>query len=307
MKIVLTGATGYIGRPLVAALQAAGHEVVVLTRRVSETSGFAPGVRAVSWDGRTAADSWVGELDGAGAVINLAGANIGEKRWTEDRKHELRQSRLDATQAVVEALQRTPEGRRPGVLVNTSGIDYYGDRGDEVVTEESPPGDSFLARLCVDWEEAALKAEPLGVRVVLMRTAVVFGRGAVALERLALPFKLFAGGPLGSGNQWFSWIHLDDIVGLYRLAVENGGVKGPLNAVAPDVRRAKDVAKEVGRVLGRPSWAPAPAVALKLILGEQADLVLHGRRAEARKALGLGYDFKYGDLHGALSQALTGV
>lgn len=307
MKIVLTGATGYIGRPLVAAFRAAEHEVVVLTRRVSETSGLAPGVRAVSWDGRTLADSWVGELDGAGAVINLAGANIGEKRWTEARKHELRQSRLDAAEAVVEALQRTPEGRRPGVLVNTSGIDYYGDRGDEVVTEESPPGDSFLARLCVDWEGAARTAEPLGVRVVLMRTAVVFGRGAVALERLAMPFKLFAGGPLGSGNQWFSWIHLDDIVGLYRLAVENDGAKGALNAVAPEVRREKDLAKEVGRVLGRPSWAPAPAVALKLILGEQADLVLHGRRAEARKAIALGYDFKYADLHGALSQALTGV
>ncbi len=307
MKVLLAGATGFVGRPLVAALQSAGHEVVVLTRRPSGDAGLAPGVRSASWDGRTVSESWAGELDGAGAVINLAGANIGEKRWTESRKQELRQSRIEATQAVIEALQRLPQGRRPGLLVNASGIDYYGDRGDEVVTEESPPGDSFLARLCVDWEGAARKAEPLGVRVVLMRTAVVFGRGATALERLAMPFKLFAGGPLGSGKQWFSWIHLDDAVGLYRLAMENGEARGPLNVVAPDARRERDVAKEVGRVLGRPSWVPAPAVALKLALGEQADLVLHGRHAQPRKAQTLGYSFKYPDLPGALTQALTGT
>ncbi|MGH2350580.1 MAG: TIGR01777 family oxidoreductase [Chloroflexota bacterium] len=302
MKIVLAGASGFLGRPLVEALHGAGHEAVVLTRRAGQAD--VAGARPVQWDARTVDDTWARELVGAGAVVNLAGANIGAKRWTDARKHELRQSRLDATSVIVDALGRAPAEQRPGVLVNASGIDYYGDRGDEVVTEESPPGDSFLARLCVDWEAAAKKAEPLGVRVVLIRTAVVLGRGAVALERLAMPFKLFAGGPLGSGDQWFSWIHLDDIVGLYRLAVENGEARGPVNAVAPDVRREKEVARELGQVLGRPSWAPAPAFALKLALGEQADLVLHGRRAVPQKALALGHQFKYPQLHEALALVL---
>ena len=306
MNIVLAGATGYIGRPLIAALHAASHRLVVLTRRPSETSGLPSGVELAEWDGRTATGSLAGVLDGAGAVINLSGANIGARRWTEARKQELLQSRIEPLAALTAAIAELPAGRRPGVLVSASGIDYYGDRGDEVVTEDSPPGDSFLARLCVSWEEAARKAEPLGLRVVSIRTAVVIGRGADVVKRLALPFRLFAGGPLGSGDQWFAWIHLEDIVGLYRLAVENEAAQGPLNAVAPDVRRMRDVATEMGRAMGRPSWAPAPAFALRAVLGEQADLVLHGRRAEPRRALALGYQFKYPDLPGALVQALGG-
>ena len=306
MNIVLAGATGYIGRPLIAALHAASHRLVVLTRRPSETGGLPAGVELVEWDGRTATGSLAGVLDGAGAVINLSGANIGARRWTEARKRELLQSRTEPLAALTAAIAQLPAGRRPGTLVSASGIDYYGDRGDEAVTEDSPPGDSFLARLCVSWEEGARKAEPLGLRVVSIRTAVVIGRGADVVKRLALPFRLFAGGPLGSGDQWFAWIHLEDIVGLYRLAVENEAAKGPLNAVAPDVRRMRDVATELGRAMGRPSWAPAPAFALRAALGEQADLVLHGRRAESRRALALGYQFKYPDLPGALVQALGG-
>ncbi|HEU5316032.1 MAG TPA: TIGR01777 family oxidoreductase, partial [Chloroflexota bacterium] len=195
-------------------------------------------------------------------------------------------------------------GDRPRSLVSASGIDYYGDRGDEIVTEDSAPGDTFLAGLCVDWEAAAREAEALGVRVVLMRTSVVFGNGADALQRLALPFRLFAGGPLGSGRQWFPWIHFDDTVCLYRLAVEDDGLSGPLNLVAPDIRREGDVAKAVGAVLGRPLWAPAPALALRLVLGELSDLILHGRRAEPRKALAHGYEFRYPRLEDALRQAL---
>lgn len=304
MKIVMAGATGFIGRPLLQALAGAGHEVVQLTRRSGEDASVPSGGRRVQWDGRTSDGNWAAELDGAGAVINLAGANIGEKRWTEQRKREILESRLDATGAIVGAMAPVAAGSRPQVLVNASGIDYYGDRGDEVVTEESPAGDSFLAGVCRQWETAALKAEPLGVRVVLIRTAVVLAPGAIALQRLAFPFKLFAGGPLGSGRQWFSWIHLQDAIGLYRLAVENGQANGPLNAVAPDVRPEREVAREVGKVLRRPSWAPVPGFALKLALGEQADLVLHGRRAEPRKALALGYAFHYPQLPQALTQAL---
>jgi uncharacterized protein (TIGR01777 family) len=310
MKIVLSGATGFIGRPLVAALGEAGHDSVVLTRRPVEAwealwgPDRPPGAELVRWDGRPGEGAWASVLAGAGAVVNLAGASIGAGRWTAARKEVLVSSRLEPLHALVQAMAGLPAGRRPGVLASASGIDYYGDRGDEVVTEDSPPGDSLLARVCVEWEAAAQEAEPLGVRVVTMRTGVVFGRGAEALQRLVLPFKLFVGGPLGSGDQWFSWIHLDDIVGLYRLAVEYEGARGPLNAVAPDVRREKDVAKEIGRLLGRPSWLPAPAFALRLALGQQADLVLHGRQAAPARVRALGYTFKYPDLPGALAQAV---
>lgn len=304
MKIVLGGATGFIGRPLVASLLEAGHDVVVLTR----DPGRAPlpaGARAVRWDGASVTPEWAGELRDAGAVVNLAGASLGDGRWTEARKRVLRSSRIDANDAIVSAIEAIEPPARPATFVSASGIDYYGDRGDEIVTEESEPGTSFLAQLCVDWEAAARRAEPLGVRVVLMRTAVVFGKGASALERLVLPFKLFAGGPLGDGRQWFPWVHLADAIGLYRFAIESERVTGPLNVVAPDVRRQKDLAAEVGKALRRPSWIPAPAFALKAALGQQAELILHGRRAEPRKALALGYQFEYAQLPEALREALT--
>jgi len=303
MKIVIAGATGFIGQPLVHELTRSGNEVVVLTRG---DSGVGPAdTRAIHWDAHTASGPWVSELRGADAIVNLAGANIGAKRWTEGRKRELESSRIEATGAFVSAIEALGAGDRPKVLVNASGIDYYGDRGDEVITEESSQGTGFLAQLCVRWEAAALEAERLGVRVVLLRTGVVLGQGSTALSRLALPFKLFAGGPLGSGKQWFPWIHLKDCIGLYELAIENQAAHGPINGVAPDVRREKDVASEIGRALGRPSWAPVPAFALRLVLGELAHLVLDGRRAEPAKALALGYQFAYPRLPEALADTLT--
>jgi len=302
MKIIVAGATGVIGQPLVHELTRSGNEVVVLTRG---DSGAGPAdTRAIHWNARTASGPWASELRGAGAIVNLGGANIGAKRWTESRKRELETSRIEATGAIVSAIELLEAADRPKVLVNASGIDYYGDRGDEVITEDSTQGAGFLAQLCGRWEAAALDAEPLGVRVALMRTGVVLGKGSMALSRLALPFKLFAGGPLGSGKQWFPWIHLQDCIGLYQLAIENQAARGPINGVAPDVRREKDVASEIGRVLGRPSWAPAPAFALHLVLGELAHLVLDGRRAEPAKALALGYQFAYPRLPEALSDAL---
>jgi uncharacterized protein len=307
MKVVIAGATGFLGQPLVRSLLAAGHEVVVLTRGRSGSARVSPdvpdGARAALWDARSAG-AWTGELRGTEAVVNLAGANIGAKRWSDDRKRELLSSRIESTGALVSAMMALPVEERPQSLINASGIDYYGDRGDEIVTEESAAGKSFLAQLCVQWEAAAREAEALGVRVVRMRTSVVLGKGAMALERLAMPFRFFVGGPIGSGTQWFAWIHLDDAVGLYRFALENAAVAGPLNLVAPDVRRGKDVAREVGRALSRPSWAPAPAFALKLALGEQAELVLHGRHATPQKALQLGYQFVFPRLPEALQDAL---
>src|SRR5204863_379389 len=207
------------------------REFVGVSRR-PEGAPSQSGVRFVKWDARTAGGDWVNGLAGAQGIINLAGASIGKGRWTRRRMEEILSSRLSATSAIVEAVNRTPADRRPSVLVNASGIDYYGNRGDELVTEESGPGDSFLARVSQQWEAAARQAQPLGVRVALVRTALVFGRGALAFRLLTLPFRVFAGGPLGNGRQWFTWIHIDDLVGLYRLALENPKVSGPMNAVA---------------------------------------------------------------------------
>jgi len=299
MKVLITGGSGFIGSHLVASLVNDGHDVVVLSRR-PEPMNTARGVRYVTWDARSANGDWVKELSGAQAVVNLAGASIGSWPWTRRRMAELLSSRLSATAALVQALERTPAEQRPPVLVSASGIDYYGDRGDEVITEESQTGDSFLARLSQQWETAAQKAEPLGVRVVRIRTSMVFGREAFAFRLLTLPFRLFVGGPLGNGRQWFTWIHIDDIVGLYRLALEDPRVSGALNAVAPDIRREGEVAKEIGRVLRRPALIPVPAFVLKLVLGKEAQLLLHGRRAEPAKARGYGYQFRFGGLHEAL-------
>src|ERR1700694_4332477 len=299
MKVLISGGSGLIGRQLTASLLKDGHDVVVLSRR-PEITNPPRGARYLAWDARTAEGDWVKELSGAQGIVNLAGASIGSWPWTRQKMAELVSSRLSASGALVQALERTPAERRPSVLVSASGIDYYGDRGDEAITEESHAGDSFLAPLSEQWESAAQKAQPLGVRVARIRPAMVFGRDAFAFRLLTLPFRLFVGGPLGNGRQWFTWIHIDDIVGLYRLALEDPRVSGPVNAVAPDVRREKDVAKEIGRVFHRPSLIPVPAFALKLVLGKEAQLLLHGRRAEPAKARGYGYQFRFGGLHEAL-------
>lgn len=304
MKVLIAGGSGLIGRYLAGGLVKDGHEIVVLSRG-DESKTPIPGVRFVRWNARAAEGEWVKELPGAQGLINLAGASIGTRRWTRRRMEELISSRLSATAALVQALERTPAGRRPSVLVTASGIDYYGDRGaDETITEDGASGDSFLARLSQQWEAAAQKAEPLGVRVVRIRTAMVFARDALAFRLLTLPFRFFVGGPLGNGRQWFTWIHLEDIVGLYRLGLENAQASGPINAVAPDVRREREVAREIGRVLHRPAFVPVPAFVLRLALGAQSQLLLHGRHATPAKAQALGYHFKFGGLHEALEDVI---
>ena len=299
MKVLIAGGSGFIGRHLSSRLLQDGHEVVVLTRRQQAATSAA--VRFATWDGRTADGGWVNELDDADAIVNLAGASIGGRRWTGRRKAELLSSRLEPTGAIVQAIERRPAGRRPSVLVNASGIDYYRDRRDDApITEDGPLGTAFLARLCEQWEAAAIKAEALGVRVVRIRTSMAFGLGAPAFFLVTLPFRLFVGGPLGDGRQWFTWIHIDDLVGLYRLAIQNPRLSGPINAVAPDVRRQRELAREMGHVLHRPSVFPAPAPLLRIALGEQADLLLHGRHATPVKAQAAGYAFAFGGLHEAL-------
>jgi uncharacterized protein (TIGR01777 family) len=301
-KLVLAGATGFMGRPLVDSLVRDGFEVVVLSRHPG-AAVLPAGARAVAWDG-TSVDGWSGELADATGIVNLAGASIGRWRWTPARKREIVRSRVETTRALVEACGRLRPEQRPQVLVNSSGIDYAGDSGDEIVTEQVRPGDSFLARVCVEWEAAALGAEALGVRAVVMRTPLVVGRGALALRLMALPFRLFTGGPLGDGRQWFPWAHLEDTVAAYRRALEDERLRGAVNLVAPALVRQRDAARELGAVLSRPSWLPAPRPALRALLGEQADLLLHGQRAVPTKLVEVGFRFAHPSLRGALEDAL---
>jgi uncharacterized protein (TIGR01777 family) len=305
MKVLIAGGSGYIGRRLSTSLVKDGHDVVVLTRKPG-TENPPGGVRFVTWDARTLGGDWFKEVASAQGIVNLAGASVGSWPWTRARMAQLLSSRLDATSAIVQAIERTGADRRPSVLLNASGIDFYGDRGDELISEESSPGDSFLARMSQQWEAAALKAEPLGLRVVRMRTSMVFGRGAPAFNLLALPVRLFVGGPFASGRQWFTWIHIDDIVGVYRFGLENEQLRGPINAVAPDIRRQVEVAKEIGRVLHRPTWFPAPGPLLRLALGAMSELLLDGRKATAERANAAGYRFQFGGLPQALEEALRG-
>jgi uncharacterized protein (TIGR01777 family) len=229
-------------------------------------------------------------------VVNLAGVSIGGPRWTKSRKAAILGSRVETTRALAGAI--VSSGQSPGIFVTASGIDYYGDSGDDVVDESSPAGDSFLGRVCAAWEEAATGA---GVQHVAVRTALAVGPKALSIRLMAVPFRLLAGGPVGGGRQWFPWIHLDDLVSVYRLAID-GRLEGPVNAVSPQQLRQGDAARDFGAVLHRPAVVPTPAAAVRLLLGEEADLALHGQRAVSGELGGL--DFRYRELRPALESAL---
>lgn len=301
--VAILGGSGYVGRALTAALAGDGIPVWVLTRR-ADPAPVARGAKAVTWSPERGPAALGEAIAGAGAVVNLAGENIGAGRWTRPRREALVRSRVDTTRLLVSAIAGLERDDRPGVLVSASGIDYYGNRADDAVTERDGPGATFLSLLCTAWEAAACEAEDLDVRVVRLRTGLVLSRDSPALARMVQPFRYWVGGRVGSGRQWVSWIHLADLVGLYRLALDDTELTGPLNAVAPDPRRQEDLAQEIGQLLHRPAAFPAPAPALRLMLGMQADLVLHGRRAAPEVAVEHGYTFQYPTLEDALGEAL---
>ncbi|HEX6199146.1 MAG TPA: TIGR01777 family oxidoreductase [Thermoanaerobaculia bacterium] len=300
-RVLVTGGSGLIGSALTAELTGAGYEVVVLSRSPERVSGLPAGARAVGWDGETA-DGWGPEADGARAIVNLAGENLASWPWTEEKKRTILGSRLDATRAVVQALERAAE--RPPVLVQASGIDFYGPQEDEPVDEDDPQGEGFLAYVTREWEAASAPAEALGVRRVCLRTAMVLAREGGALPKLALPFRLGAGGPVGSGRQWVSWIHLRDEVRAIRFLLEHPEASGPFNLTAPEAVRNRELAKTLGRVLHRPSLFRAPAFAVRAVLGEMADTVLDGRRAVPRRLRELGFTWDFPELEGALRDLL---
>lgn len=292
MHIVVAGGTGFLGRPLVNRLERDGHRVRVLARRPASP-------REVAWRPDGTAGPWAAVLDEADAVINLAGESIAGGRWTAARKVRIRESRVRATRSLVAAIQQAR--RRPAVLLSGSATGYYGPRGDEPLTEASSPGDDFLAEVCRDWETEALRAAGT-TRVVLLRTGIALEADGGALPPMALPFKLFGGGPVGSGRQYYSWIHRDDWLEMVAWALRTNSVSGPLNLTAPNPERNRDFARALGRALHRPSLLPAPAFALRLVLGEMADaLLLTGQRVLPAHAQAHGFEFRYAKLDEALA------
>jgi uncharacterized protein (TIGR01777 family) len=305
MRIVIAGGSGFLGRRLTTAWLEGGNDVTILSRRPAATSRrFPVSVSVDPWSPPVIDEQLVASLRGADAVVNLAGAPIGGRPWTPGHRRAILRSRLDATRTVVEAMRRLPDGERPGVLVNASGIDIYGDRPVGEMTEDSPPGASFLAEVVVEWERTAMAASELGIRVVTARTALIVAPEALAWRLVILPFRLFVGGRLGSGRQRFTWIHVDDAVGLYDLAIRDASISGPLNMVAPEVPTQAELARAIGRALHRPAVVPAPAALLRLVLWGQADIVLHGRVAVPAKARAAGYEFRYPTVDLALGDVL---
>lgn len=298
MRIVVAGATGFIGRPLCRFLVEEGHQVTALSRAPEKACAhLPPTVAIVGWDGATRGP-WERSLEGAGALINLSGEPIAEGRWTAARKQTLRESRIGTTRLLVQTLSRLSS--KPRTLINASAIGYYGPRDSTPVTEETPPGSDFLAHLCVDWEQEVMQAEALGLRVVRLRIGMVLGNDGGALPRMLLPFRFFLGGPVLPGHQWVSWIHRQDLIGLVHWTLAHPTFSGPVNAVAPGAVTMREFCRTLGRVLGRPSWLPVPELALRLALGELATLLTTGQRVEPAIALRGGFVFQYASLEPAL-------
>jgi uncharacterized protein (TIGR01777 family) len=303
MKLVVAGGTGFIGARLCNQLDRQGHSLTILTRSVSAADS--PNNTTILWQPGSPG-TWDRNLeeaiDGADGVINLAGEPIAGKRWIAAQKRRLRSSRIDTTRTLVTAIGKAK--KKPAFLLNASAVGYYGARGDEVVTEESGRGGDFLSRLCSDWEEEAKRAESYGVRVIRLRTGVVLGKGGGALAKMVPPFKLFIGGPLGSGKQWMPWIHVEDEIGMIQFLMEKSNAHGAVNACAPNPVTMKEFCRALGSVLNRPCWAPVPAFALRLLLGEMAEMLVTGQRAVPAAAERLGYRFRHPELREALENIL---
>jgi uncharacterized protein (TIGR01777 family) len=302
MKILVTGSSGLVGTALVRALVKDGHTVCRLARPGTVVKNEMNDGFQVAWNPAT------GELGGAGvgadAVVNLAGASIADGRWSPARKAVLRSSRIDTTRALVDALAKM--NARPRVLVSASATGFYGNRGDELLTEESLPGNDFLSSLAREWEAEALKTEAIGIRVVLARFGIILARDGGALPRMMLAFRYFAGGKIGSGQQWMSWISLADVIEILCFALEHGKVRGPINVISPEPMQNAEFTRTLASVMRRPALFPAPAFALRLALGEMADaLLLSSQRVLPQNLEKLGYHFLHADLKSALAAIVS--
>ncbi|MGH2414252.1 MAG: thylakoid membrane protein ThyD [Brasilonema sp.] len=305
MKIAIDGATGFVGSRLVERLHGEGMKVLVLTRnttyaqKVFPPTAF-PNVEIVAYTPNTSG-SWQSAISSCDGVVNLAGEPIGEGRWTGERKQEILNSRKFVTQNIVDAIINT--NPKPSVLVNASAIGYYGTSETATYDETSSSGNDFLAQVCQAWEAEATRVTDAGVRLVILRFGIVLGLGG-ALGKMITPFKLFAGGPIGSGRQWFSWIHVDDVVNLILQALTKPQMQGVYNATAPYPVRMSQLSQSMGKVMNRPSWLPVPAFAIEALLGDGAIVVLEGQQVLPKRTLESGFEYKYPDLEPALAQIL---
>ncbi len=297
-KIVITGATGLIGKKLSAELSRMGYHIIVFSRnsrRAKEV--LSEYYEYVEWDFQNS-EKWKDKISDSEAVIHLAGTNLFGRRWNDKFKEEILASRRETTKSIADVIKES--SNRPSIFISASGVGYYGDGGDKILTEDSPAGNDFLAEVCKVWESEAAEVERVGVRRVSIRTGIVLSLEDGALKRMLLPFKLFIGGQLGNGKQWFPWIHIDDIVGIYIHSLHNENLVGAINAASPDICTMNEFAKTLGKVLRRPSWFPVPKFALKFAIGEAGDVVLMSQRVSVDKLLKSGYKFKFENLEEAL-------
>lgn len=305
MKVAITGATGFVGSRLVQRLHKDGHRILVLTRNTSSAlkvfpPGAFPNVEIVAYT-PTISGSWQDAIAGCDSVVNLAGEPIAEERWTPEQKQKILNSRQLGTQKIVEAIAKADP--QPSVLVSASAVGYYGTSETATFDETSSSGNDFLAQVCQAWEAEAQKVKDAGVRLVILRLGIVLGNGG-ALDKMITPFKLFAGGPLGSGRQWLSWIHLDDLVNLILQALTNPKMEGVYNATAPHPVRMAELSQTLGQVMQRPSWLPVPGFALEALLGDGAMVVLEGQQVMPQRTLKADFQYEYPDLLPALSQII---
>jgi len=300
MKILITGGTGFVGTQLTSRLIQDRHEVTILTRSLKGAKGASSGISYLEGD-PTKKGLWQEAIKNHDAIINLAGASIFSK-WTDEHKKAIRESRVHTTQNIVEGIPAHPE--RPCTLLSTSAVGYYGFCGDEELTEESPAGNDFLARIAVEWEKEALKARDKGASVVITRFGIVMGEKGGALGQMIPLFKKFIGGPIGSGKQWFSWVHIKDLTEAFAFLLKHPEISGPVNLCSPNPVRNKELAKALGKALHRPSFMPAPGFMIKLVLGEFGSVILEGQRVIPKKLLDHGFVFQYADIDQAIKSII---
>lgn len=301
-RIVITGATGLIGKKLVKVLLTRGDKVIVFSRNKDKAKSIIPGAEDyIEWD-YNKPEQWQANLENIDAVIHLAGINLFSKRWDDDFKNAVLESRKVSTKNLAEAINKC--NKKPKVFISASGIGYYGDCGDHLLREESPAGNDFLADVCKIWENEARKVEKSGVRSVQIRTGLVLSTEDGALKQMLPPFKFFIGGPLGNGKQWTSWLHIDDIVGIYMHALDNNKLSQAVNAASPNPVRMKEFANILGNVLHRPSLFPVPKFLLKIVVGEAAEVVVASQKVSVEKLLNSGFKFKFENLNLALTDLL---
>lgn len=310
MRVFVTGGTGLVGGLLVKKLRERGDQVVALSRRPDAATLLGDGVTVITGD-PTTPGPWMDAVANCDAVVHLAGEGVFNRRWSQEFKDLIYSSRIKSTDNIVAALGKAPAASLPDgrgssrVLINASAIGYYGPHGDEELTESSLAGNDFLAKVCLDWEKAAQAATVHGVRVVLLRTGIVLDNTGGPLTKMLTPFKMFVGGPIAGGRQYMSWIHREDEVGLILLALDHPEMNGPLNATAPNPVTNREFSTALGKALGRPSFLPTPGFALKITLGQVAEIITTGQRVLPRKAQEAGYVFKFSELEAALRDLLA--